>query len=244
MNQTDEQNDKAVRLARIREIVREDFARVQAASSPYQVLNVMDGEGMDEIEERYVRYERFYRAENFQRLGDIDLTRKALDIRRAIGRSIVDIRKRGARARHPLTSSGVHDAAIFDGGEDRYALAEIYLRDGMAYLQLGEMNEAQRFLRLSVDYDPEGAMAMAYLGYVVHKQRSFDQEAVEEARRLLDRAAEISPHEPDIFVLRGRFFAKLEDTESLQATIDAIEKIDPAHHMLDRLQRKLNRLKE
>ena len=78
-------DERAERIERIREIVREDFDRVQQASSPFGVLNLTEDATLEEVHERYQRYERFYRAENFQRLGNMDLTRKALDVRRAVG---------------------------------------------------------------------------------------------------------------------------------------------------------------
>lgn len=239
----EESGQKDARIERIRSIVQDDFNRIQEASSPYQVLNVSSSEAVDEIEERYQRYERFYRAENFQRLGDIDLTRKALDIRRAIGRAIVDVRKRGPRSESE-SSSSLHDASLFAHDDDRHALSQIYLRDGLTYLQLGDLNEAGSFLSLAVEYGPQCALGMAYLGYVTHKRRSFDQDAVKEARRLLDRAVELSPEETDIHVLRGRFFAKQRNTEMLSTTIEEIERIDPAHPTLDRLQRKLHKLRD
>lgn len=241
MARSDESNDKNARLERIREVVRDDYERIRLANSPYQILNVVDGESVEQIEDRYNRYERFYRAENFQRLGDIDLTRKALEIRRAIGRAIVEVRRAGPRGGSRLART--HDTSIFEDAHDRQALAEIYLNDGLTYLQLGELPEAGRFFRLSVDYDEQRAISLAYLGYVIQKQRSFDSTAVEEARDYLDRAAQLDPDDPDVFILRGRFFAKLQDTESLAQTISDIERIDPAHPTLDRLQRKLNRLK-
>lgn len=242
MARSDEPNDKDARLERIREVVRDDYERIRLANSPYQILNVVDGESLEQIEDRYNRYERFYRAENFQRLGDIDLTRKALDIRRAIGRAIVEVRRSGPRGGSNRVSR-THDTSIFEDSHDRHALAEIYLNDGLTYLQLGELTEAGRFFRLSVDYDEMRAISLAYLGYVIQKQRSFDSSAVEEARDYLDRAAKLDPEDPDVFILRGRFFAKLQDVDNLAQTIVDIERIDPAHPTLDRLQRKLNRLK-
>lgn len=236
-----DQDGKGARLERIRNIVKEDFERVSRAQEPHDILNVSSSDSLSQIEERYQRYERFYRAENFQRLGDIDLTRKALDIRRAIGRAIGKVREQRQKrsgSRHSASES--YDMGLFTPDGDRQALAAIYLRDGITYLQLGDLNGASRFLRRSVHYDQTEGLALAYLGYVVHKRRSYEPQAVEEARDLLDRAASASPDEPDVFALRGRFFAKNLEVEPLQRTIEHIEQLDPTHPMLDRLQRKLH----
>jgi len=230
------------KLERIRNIVQDDYTRIVSAKSPFEILNVSDGESLAHIEERYDRLEKFYRAENFQRLGDLDLTRRALDIRRAIGRAINELRKRGHRVGAARSSAEEHDASLFMPDGDRYALGEIYLRDGMTFLQLGDLTEACSLLGRAVEYNSEHGIALAYLGYVTHKSRPYDSHTVTRALGYLDRAAEIAPNEPDIFVLRGRFFAKQQDVVGLRATIKHIEQINPAHPMLDRLQRKLRSL--
>ncbi len=235
-----EGEEKAVRIKRIREIVQDDFERISQANSPYVVLNISEAETREQVEERYERYERFYRAENFQRLGDIDLTRKALEIRRSIARAMSEIQSTMAKA--PSERVERHDMNLFAAEEDNQAMGEIYFRDAMTYLHLGDHVEACTHLRKSVKYDKRRGIAQAYLGYVLYKVKSYDQEVVREAKGLLGRAAEIDPNDPDIFVLRGRFFAKIKDRVSLQKTIEHIENIDPTHPMLDRLQKKVHQL--
>ena len=254
-----EQDEKGARIERIREIVKEDFDRVHGSRDPYDVLNVAVGETLQQIEERYQRYERFYRAENFQRLGDIDLTRKALDIRRALGKAIIKVRKKGARATpssrgsHGGATSPYHHAAAASAASsstthdlllehDHRALSQLYLRDGMTFLQLGDLAESSALLRRALEYDSSSGVTLAYLGYVMHKHRPFEAKATLEARECLDRAAQLCPEDPDVYILRGRFFAKQRDAPSLQECIEQIERINPAHPMLDRLQKKLRTL--
>ena len=235
---------KIARIEKIREIVREDFERIHQARSPYDVLNVGRELPVGQIEERYERYERFYRAENFQRLGDIDLTRKALDIRRAIARAIVEVRDASRPGPPPPSDHRSHDEHLFTPEEDRRALAIIYFRDGLTYLQLGDLNEAHGMFKRCVEYDATSGLGHAYLGYITHKRRSYDPQSIDEARRLLERAAQLAPNEADVFVLIARFHARQSDAESLSATVDYIERIDPAHPMLDKLQRRLRRLRD
>lgn len=246
-----EQDEKVARVERIREIVKEDFERVHASRDPYDVLNVALGETLQQIEERYQRYERFYRAENFQRLGDIDLTRKALDIRRALGKAIIEVRKLGGRQvgqgmmAQGISSPNASGASSYNPllEHDHQALSQIYLRDGMTYLQIGDLAESSALLRRALEYNTTNGVTHAYLGYVLHKYRPFDTKTLKEARDYLERATQLAPNDPDVYILRGRFFAKQHDVPSLQHCIDEIERINPAHPMLDRLQKKLRSLK-
>jgi len=240
MSNAEDHEDRSARLQRIREIVNDDYDRVSQATTPHEVLNAASSETMSQIEARYERYERFYRAENFQRLGDMDLTRKALEIRRSIGRAISDVRQNlRTTAGNPAVT---HDTNLFELDEDRVAMGDIYLRDGMTYLHLGDYAEASEMLQRSVHYNPTRGISLAYLGYVLFKHRSYDPGVIEEAREYLDRASDVEPDDPDIFVLRGRFFAKLRELTPLKECILSIERINPAHPMLDKLQRKFNEL--
>ncbi len=252
----DGQDKKNARVERIREIVMEDFERVNSSRDPYDILNVAVGESIQQIEERYQRYERFYRAENFQRLGDIDLTRKALDIRRSLGKAIVEVRKLGGRVQRNSSMNNAYPIGV--GGarstgaskpynplldNDYKALGQIYLRDGMTFLQIGDLAESTALLRRSLDYNSSSGVTLAYLGYVMHKHRPFDAQILAEAREYLEQAVQLAPNDPDVYILRGRFFAKQHEAHNLQQCIDAIERINPAHPMLDRLQKKLRTLK-
>ena len=230
------------RIQRIRQIVFEDYNRITHASNPFDVLNATASEKLEQLEERYERYERFYRAENFQRLGDIDLTRKALEIRRSLGRAVVDARNIIKAKGRAMGAKPAHDELLFEDADDLLAMSEIYLRDGITYLQLGDINEARTLLSRSVKYNPNRGIALAYLGYVTFKRRHYDASSIDEARELLEQASTISPSDPDVFILRGRFFAKMKERTALRETILHIESINPAHPMLDRLQRRLHEL--
>ncbi len=238
--QTDD--DKTVRLERVREIVLDDYTRIAQATSPFQILNVPEQELLDVVESRYDRYERFYRAENFQRLGDIDLTRKALEIRKSLGRAMDQVRRLQGHQASRDQSSSSHDVRLFVLDEDKAAMADIYFRDALTYIHLGDLGEAYTLLRRSVDYLATRGIVLAYLGYVLFKKQGYEPTASDETRGLLDRAASLDSRDPDIFVLRARFFAKLGELEQLRAAISHIELIDPVHPMLDRLQRKARQL--
>ena len=241
-----DQGPRQQRLARVKEIVDEDFERVAMAASPHDILGVAEHDPLHHINERFERYERFYRAENFQRLGDLELTRKALEIRRAMGRAIVDIRRqvqqRAPREEVKRRVGGLGTPVPEGATEDERALGDIYLRDGITYLHLGDIITANHCFERAALYDNTRAITMAYLGYVTYKRYLYDPRAVQEARSLLDRAAELDPMDPEVFVLRGRFFARLRDPEALEDAVEHVRHLDPVHPLLDKLERKLQSL--
>ena len=242
MTSSQKSNDRQSRFEKIQEIVLEDLTRIQQASTPFVILNSKEYEPIELIEERYEKYERFYRPENFQRLGDIDLTQKALGIRRKLGHAIEEIRRivqQRSTNENPAVSSGY--ASLFVSDDDR-AMGSLYFRDALAYIQLGDLNEAYTLLQSAISYDQTSGLAKAYLGYMTFKRRAYVDNAIEQARALLAEAASLSPEDCDVFVLRGRFFARMGDLEDLMKTISQIEQLEPAHPMLDRLQRKANQL--
>ena len=237
-------DDRAARLDRIREIVAEDYLRITQSTSAHQILNVHEADPMDVVEARFDKYERFYRAENFQRLGDIELTRRALDIRRAIARAIEQLRSRSSARQARPTHAMTHDDALFPADENRAAMADIYFRDAMTYIQLGDLDEAYGYLKRAVELDGRQPLTLAYLGYLTFKRRAYVHNALEVARQMLDRAAVMDPDSCDVFVLRGRYFARMGELEPLERTIEHIELLDPTHPMLDKLQKKVNQLRQ
>lgn len=235
---TSDVSEKAARLDRIRSIVNEDFDRISNTKDPFVVLNLPHHTHWEEASARYERYERFYRAENFQRLGDVDLTRKALDIRRAVGRAIVDVQ-------------GVLDALIDDSEVDSesntgmlkldpnsVALGDIYFRDGLTYLKLGDLDCAADCFRTGCDYDPTRGPLLAYLSYTTFRRKIHDPEVVEEQKRNLYQATRVDPRSADIWVLVARMHLKLGEHSDAEVAIEKIVAIDPANPKLEKLRRQ------
>jgi tetratricopeptide (TPR) repeat protein len=243
----DDLDEKAARIERIREIVQDDYARILQADSPWAILNVNRMDELPQVEARYERYERFYRAENFQRIGDMEMTRHALEIRRAIGRAIAEIRSNpSARPTRELSAlrAGARERPPEPLEADELAMGGLYFRDGLTYLQIGDMNEAAQHLRRALQFNPGHGLSAAYLAYVLYKRRDYDNEALEEAHALFERAISLSPNELDIYILRARFFTRTRDIERLHQSIEQIERLNAAHPMLDKLIKKLRLLEE
>ena len=256
MSQGNDPSSKRQRIERVRGIVNDDFERVRRTSDPFEILNSQRGESLAKIEQRYERYERFYRAENFQRLGDIDLTRKALEIRRTLARAINEVRASSGAVRAPRAAdsapSGHRNSSVYDSylpadyGEesveidaDRAAMAHIYFRDGLAFLQLGDLHEAVSFFDRASSHDPREGLYLAYKGYSIYRRDPYSDEAKREARELVERARELSPDDADTHVLRARFFLKVEEIETAKRAMAEVERLSPEHPMLPRLRRKV-----
>ncbi len=243
MSKVDSEKDRADRIGRIQVIVQEDYDRIQAAEGPFTVLNLATGSSPEEVRDRYERYERFYRAENFQRLGDMDLTRKALEIRRAIGRAMVQIQSNFQTQETPaagVSSLADREAGLPEVDPDAAAMGDIYFRDGLSYLRLGDFNAAFDQFQRASDYDPSRGIILANLAYTRFKIDPTDEEVADQTGRRLQRAAQMEPDNPEIFSLVARFGINRRDKEVAEQALKRLESIDPTHPRLTRLKKRAN----
>ena len=231
-----EAGDKAVRIERLRAIVNEDYARITGTENPYRILNLEEGATWEDAAARYERYERFYRAENFQRLGDMDLTRKALDVRRAVGRSIVEI-----QSMIDDVANGVDQASLTDIDPDSRALGDIYYRDGLTYLRLGDLDTSVECLQRAAEYDPGRGIVLAYLAYTTYRRRPSDIAGIDDCRRNMVRATRMEDANPDVHVLAARFFLKLGEVDPAVTSIERVRELQPQHPKLTALEERLDR---
>lgn len=236
---TNDSDDKDARLERIRAIVNEDYERINESADPFVILNLENGTSWDDASARYERYERFYRAENFQRLGDMDLTRKALDIRRAVGRAIGEVQGIVDSATSASEVSEVTSTGTLDVDPSSAALGDIYYRDGLTYLKLGDLEMAAECFRTGCDYDPTRGIVLAYLAYTTFRRRMNVPDAIDEARRNLLQAQRMEPKNADVMVLMARFHIKLGETDQAAKSIERVRQIEPKHPKLGKLERQL-----
>jgi tetratricopeptide (TPR) repeat protein len=237
MTKVDANEDRASRIGRIQAIVQEDFDRIKSAANPYAVLNLEIGATEAEIRDRYERYERFYRAENFQRLGDMDLTRKALDVRRAIGRAIVEIRAAETPPAFPTTDEAPETVPQLPSVDpDSAALGDIYFRDGLTYLRLGDFNSAKEHLERACGYDPSRGIILANLAYTRFKIDPTSPQICKDVRRSLLRAGKMEPDNVEICVILARFGINTRDLPTAHEAIRRVEKLRPDHPRLNKLK--------
>ena len=233
-------DNKASRLSRIQAIVQEDYDRVQGSSDPYVVLNLPAGASASEVQDRYERYERFYRAENFQRLGDMDLTRKALDVRRSIGRAMVEIQTGISRAdtkRVPQQATP-EVPQIPSVAPDSASMADIYYRDGLTYLRLGDFNAAADNLLRATTYDPSKSIYLANLAYTRFKLNPTSLEVTSETGENLKQAVAMEPRNPEVLAIQARFGINTRDHKLAHEAIRVLEQVRPDHPRLKILKKR------
>lgn len=230
-------------ITEIRARVDEDFARISQSKDPYQILGLPGGASYEEVHERYERYEKFYRADNFHRFGDASLTRRALDIRQAIGHAIVAI---NSQQKFSSTSAGAESAGpgriVVPVDADNEAMADIYFRDGLTYLKLRDLNSAADCLQRAHNQNPNRAIILAYLGYVRFKLRSNDPEVVQQCGQSLRQAAQADPENIDVHILVARYALNVGEGQMAGEAIAQVERLNPEHPRLAKLRERLGRV--
>lgn len=242
MSTSNEQANNGDRTAKIRSMVAEDYERISSADDPFVVLNLSRDASVDEVRSRYARYEKFYRAENFQRFGDMDLTRKALDIRRAIGRAMVSIQ---GSLQEESEESGPDDSSasvLPDVDPDCAAMGDILFRDGLTFLKLRDLNSAEACLQRAIDYDPSRGLILAYLAYTRFKLRANDPTVINDSLEMLERAVDMEPDNADIHVLMARFGLNTKNKELTRQSLDQVKDLRPNHPKLKKLEKRFSRL--
>lgn len=239
MSSIDSNGDRASRIGRIQAIVQEDFERIQLTTDPFIVLNLAPGASFDEVRARYERYERFYLAENFQRLGDMELTRRALHIRRAIGEAMSQIKAQleCQEQSAPIDRSS-EIPSYQEVDHDSAALGDIYYRDGLTYLYLGDFGAASDHFQRACSYDPSRGILQAQLAYTNFKMDPTNQKVVEETGQRLERAAKLDPEHPEIYALLARFGINTRDQELAHTALSHLERLRPDHPQLRSLKKR------
>lgn len=238
MTKIDDNDDRVNRIGRIHTIVQEDYERICSTDDPLVVLNLKSGAEMDQVNSRYERYERFYRAENFQRLGDMELTRKALDIRRAIGRAMVEIQTIGNTGSSNVLPVTDEVPALPPVDADSAAFGDVYYRDGLTFMRLGDFDGAFDCFQRASDFDPSRGIIIANLAYTHFKRRSNDPSLIDDTNNSLHRAARLEPGNAEIFVLLARFAINCEKAELAREAIARIEDLQPSHPRLSKLRER------
>lgn len=239
MSSSDLNNEQAGRLSRLQAIVHDDYERIQHATDPFVVLNLAPGATYEEVYDRYARYERFYLAENFQRLGDQELTRRAVHIRHALSEAMAQIKAQMTRHDQIPLTDWLNDAPSHpEVDADAAAMGDIYYRDGLTYLYLGDFAAACDHLQRACDYDPSRGVLQAQLAYTRFKLDPINPEVVKEAGQRLRRAATLDPEHPEIFALLARFGINTRDQEMARSALIRLEALHPDHPRLHSLRRR------
>lgn len=196
------QGGGATNVQRVYEMVLKDYRRVHDAGSPYDILRVSRNEPIAIIRKRYEQFERFYRPDNFSRLGDEKLYRLAVEIRQAMARAMVEIEAgtMGEKGGRDADSSGF-GRRVGWGSETPVEdpLAQIFFNDGLTYLRISEHGEAVAHFQRSIDLMPNKASFRAYLVWGEFLREGRSREAATRAKQGLERWLEQYPEEDTIY---------------------------------------------
>ncbi len=241
MTSFDDSGERNHRLNGIQRIVQEDYERICNTEDPYVALNLRPDASMSQVGLRYNRYERFYREENFQRLGDPELTRLALEIRRGIERAIIEIQTiSGPDYAQDEASHRNVFASAQESSSDSLAFSDIYFRDGLTYMRLGDFDCAYEFFERARRYNPGRNVISAYIAYIAYKRRPDDPRCIEETTRAFERMSTLEPNNVDIYILQARFALGSQQRALALEALAKIEALEPDHPWLARLRARTN----
>lgn len=225
-------------VEKVQRVVNSDHERVLDAEDPWTVLGLESGASGEKINEQFERYEQFYRAENFKRFDDKNLTRKALEIRKLVSRAVVEL-----QAARDDTSNAPRSAPPLQSIDpDSQALADVYFRDGITWMKLEDLDAAIECFQLSLDYNPNSGVTLAYHTYARFRRGQNDAEAVKECRESFKTAELIEPKHPEVHVLKARFALQTHNSEMAKRSIDRVRTLEPSHPALGELRRLYDEL--
>lgn len=223
---------------KVRDIVEDDYDRIMDAGDPWTVLGLGEGADAEKVSTEFERYEQFYRAENFKRFDDKDLTRKALEIRKLVSRAVVELQATNQSDFDASSSS----PSLRTIDTDAQALAHIYFRDGISWMKLDDLESAIECFQRSMDLDPSNGVTLAYHAYASFRQAPDNSEVVTECRESFRTAAMIEPEDPQVHVLKARFALQTHNPEMAKRGIERVRALEPSHPAIGELRRLYDEL--
>jgi tetratricopeptide (TPR) repeat protein len=185
-------------------MVLKDYRRVIEATNPYDILRVTRHEAISLIRRRYEQFERFYRLDNFSRLGDDKLYKLAIEIRQAMARAMVEIEASAALGRAPgddvnsgfskQTWSAVEGASHVDD-----PLAQIFFSDGLTYLRISDYPEAVAHFQRAIERVPNKASVKTHLIWAEFLRDGRSRESAKAAKQSLEGMLSQHPNEDSIY---------------------------------------------
>ncbi|MBN1945415.1 MAG: tetratricopeptide repeat protein [Bradymonadales bacterium] len=227
------------KFERIRQIVAEDRTRVDRATSPHAILGLADGASDAEVNARYQRYCRFYKPENFERIGDTDLLKDAQSLLEAFRKAASDILGE-VPSQLPAPLQGIPLVSEVQARQEETILAEVFFDDSMTYLKVGDFKEAQEHLRRSSRLVPDNPRFLAQLGWVTYLAGKGNMLEVAKAKQTLLNALKLDPNNDRALHYLGCLY---EDERQFDKAIECWTraiKINPANQEAQSALRRIN----
>lgn len=193
-----ETGDGRSRLERVNKLVESELARVRAATTPHEVLDIASTATLHEAQETYRRLEEYYRPDNFKVLGDQSLLERVVELRDALHAALKEVIRQPPISRPlPRSVSAMRARRITRGcrlpGEGREGdgakLAQLLHQDGETFLRIGDYEEAADQFRQAHNHSESTPVHLAFYGWAVYLggadevERARGREALQEALR-------------------------------------------------------------
>ncbi|MCA9564943.1 MAG: tetratricopeptide repeat protein, partial [Myxococcales bacterium] len=217
---TANESDGGRKFERIRMMVKADKTRVERAKTAFQVLGLADGSGTAEVTARFQRFSRFYRPQNFERIGDDELVETARELMAAFRNAATEILGKAPQAIGASPEKRVISSSS-GPSESEKALAEVFFDDGSTYLKIEDLVEALAHFRRSNELVPKNPRFLSYLGWVTYKAGQTDQARVAEAKQTLLSALKLDARNDRALYFLGCVY---EETGNLDRAIDCWKK--------------------
>ena len=213
--------DSGRKFERIRQMVEEDQGRIVRAKSPYQVLGLAEGSGTTEVTARFQRFSRFYRPENFERIGDDELVSTARELLAAFRNAATEILGK-APAEIPLSQDRKSSPSVSRKiSADEQVLADVFFDDGSTYLKLGDIGGALAQFNRSTKLAPDNPRYLAYAGWCTYQANRDNPTGVSEAKQTLLSVLKLDSRNDRALYFLGCLY---EDSGRLDRAIDCWKK--------------------
>ena len=213
--------DSGRKFERIRQMVEEDQSRVTRSRSPYQMLGLAEGSGTTEVTARFQRFSRFYRPENFERIGDDELVATARELLAAFRNAATEILGK-APAELPLSQDRKSNPSVSQKiSADEQVLAEVFFDDGSTYLKLGDVQGALAHFKRSTRLVPDSARYLAYTGWCTYQADKKNPTGVSEAKQTLLSVLKLDSRNDRALYFLGCLY---EDSGRLDRAVDCWKK--------------------
>lgn len=220
-----------------------DFlARVEAATTHYEVLAIADDATPGDIKDSYYDIARQYHPDRFRRDHDASLNARVESVfarvtqsyetlgdaaRRAAYDSKLAARKNVTQASTPKpeTVPSPSTAQNDKGSEMTSERAEWQFKEGLAALQRGQTNEASALFASAVKFAPNDPRYRAFYGRALAANEKTRRRAEVELREAL----KIEPENPDYRTMLAELYRDLGFTRRARAEVERALAASPNH---------------
>ncbi len=209
------------KFGRIRQMVKEDHARVARASNAYAVLGLAEGSGTAEVTARFQRFCRFYRPENFERIGDEELLGTVRELLAAFRNAATEVLGKVPMELPMSQDKRKTQTTGRATSEDEKVLAEVFFADGSTYLKLKDLKEAVAHFKRCTTLVPDNPKYLAYDGWATYKAGKDDAAKVAQAKQTLLSVLKLDSRNDRALFFLGCLY---EDAGRLERAVDCWQK--------------------